>query len=201
MPSPASGLKTRQALIDVAKHHLGQGNSDVTIQQLAADAEVSVGSLYTYFKDKRELFDAAAADALMASVPELQRVLSGLADPAMGFLASMLYACRRPSFAPETARIILTVGPLGFANFDDYFDGPKDAIRASVEAGTAICEDIEAFVISASGAYQNVLAHMYAGTASEDLGERVIWTFARELGYSREQFLEVVNYVASIPVA
>ena len=52
MPSPASGLKTRQALLDVAKHYLGEGNSDVSIQQIAKDAEVSVGSLYTYFKDK-----------------------------------------------------------------------------------------------------------------------------------------------------
>jgi len=199
MPSPASGLKTRQALIDVAKQYLGEGNSDVSIQQIAKDAEVSVGSLYTYFKDKRELFDAAAADALMANVPELEKVLSGFDDSALGFLATGLYACRRPSFSPQLARIILTVGPLGFAHFDDYFAGPMAAIQASVDRGLCTCDDIEAFVFAASGAYQNVLAHVYAGTASEDLAERVYWQFAKELGYSRDQYQEVLDFVDSIP--
>jgi len=200
MPSAASGLKTRQALIDVARGFLGQGNSDVTIQEIAQAADVSVGSVYTYFKDKRALFDVAAAEALMSTTPRLQEVVDGLADPGKGFLAAMLFACRRPSFDPETARIILTVGPLGFASFDEYFEGPITAINASIAMGLAHCDDVEAFVIAASGAYQNVLAHMYAGTASYELGERVLWGMAQQLGYSREDYDEIVAYVASIPV-
>ncbi|MEN9751100.1 MAG: HTH-type transcriptional regulator AcrR [Actinomycetota bacterium] len=198
MPSPASGLKTRQALIDAARVFLGQGNSDVSIQEIAKAANVSVGSVYTYFADKRELFDSAAADALMETTPHLQRVVDGFEDPGMGFLGAMLYACRRPSFDPETARIILTVGPLGFTRFRDYFAAPMAAIQASVDAGYAKCDDVEAFVLAASGAYQNVLAHMYAGTASDHLGERVMWVLAQQLGYSREQYNEIVKYVSSL---
>ena len=198
MPSPASGLKTRQALIDAAKGFLGHANGDVSIQEIAKSADVSVGSVYTYFKDKRELFEAAAADALMSSLPDMQRVASGMADPAMGFLAAMLHASKRPQFAPETSRIILTVGPLGFARFDDYFDVPKQAIQASIDAGTAHCEDLDAFVISCSGAYQNLLAHVYVGNAAEDLVERVFWPFAQQLGYSKDQYQQVIDYVASI---
>ncbi len=185
--------------MDVAKGYLGQGNRDVTIGQIAKDAGVSVGSLYTYFRDKNELFDAAAADALMDNVPQLEKILSGIDDSALGFLATGIWACRRPSFSPELARIILTVGPLGFARFDDYFQGPIQAIQQSVDRGLCRCEDIEAFVLAASGAYQNILAHVYAGTASEDLAERVYWQFAKELGYSREQYQEVIDYVASLP--
>ena len=199
MPSPASGLKTRQSLIDAAKGFLGQGNRDVSIQEIAKSANVSVGSVYTYFKDKNELFDAAAADALMENVPQLEQILSGIDDSALGFLATGIWACRRPSFSPELARIILTVGPLGFARFDDYFQGPIQAIQKSVDRGLCHCEDIEAFVLAASGAYQNILAHVYAGTASDDLAERVYWQFAKELGYSREQYQEVIDYVASLP--
>lgn len=200
MPSPASGLKTRQALMDVAKNYLGQGNRDVTIGQIAQDAGVSVGSLYTHFADKNDLFAAAAADALMDNVPQLQVILSGLEDSALGFLATGIWACRRPSFSPELARIILTVGPLGFARFDDYFQGPIDAIQNSVDRGLCTCDDIEAFVMAASGAYQNILAHVYAGTASEDLAERVYWQFAKQLGYSREQYQAVIEYVKSVPL-
>ena len=93
----------------------------------------------------------------------------------------------------------MTVGPLGFARFDDYFQGPIQAIQQSVDRGLCHCEDIEAFVLAASGAYQNILAHVYAGTASEDLAERVYCQFAKELGYSREQYQEVIDYVASLP--
>ena len=198
MPSPASGLKTRQALIDAARGYLGQGKTEVSIQEIAATAEVSVGSVYTYFTDKRELFDAAAADALMQTAPKLEAVVAGMDDSALGFLAATLYACNRPSFDPELTRIILSVGPLGFAHFDDYFASPIAAIQKSVDEGKAQCEDIEAFVIAASGAYQNVLALMYAGNASEDLGIRVVRQMAHQLGYSDEQFQEVVVYLATL---
>ena len=198
MPSPTSGLKTRQALIDAAKGFLGQGNSDVNVQEIAKAADVSVGSVYTYFKDKRELFEAAAADALTASLPDLQRVANGMSDPALGFIAAMLHASKRPQFAPETSRIILTVGPLGFARFDQYFEVPKQAIQESIDSGTASCEDLDAFVISCSGAYQNLLAHVYVGNAADNLVERVFWPFAQQLGYSKDQYQQVIDYVASI---
>lgn len=198
MPSPASALKTRNALIEVAKGYLGDGNSEVSIHQIAKDAGVSTGSVYTHFADKRELFDAAAKDALMANVPELERVVRGMDDTALGFLATGLYACQRPSFNPKLARIILTVGPLGFARFDDYFAGPIAAVQASVDRGLCQCDDVEAFVFATSGAYQNLLAHVYSGTASPELPERVFWIFAQELGYTREQYQDVLDYLASL---
>ena len=197
MPSPASGLKTRQALIEAARDFLGEGNSDVTIQDIARAAEVSVGSVYTYFADKRELFEAAAAEAVLESTPELAQITGDWEDPGLGLMAAILFAMKRPQFAPKTARIILTVGPLGFARNTDYFESPKQALRASVEMGTAKCEDIPAFVMSLSGAYQNVLANIYAGTTDPDMPERVMWMFTEMLGYSRAEFQKVAGYVAA----
>lgn len=197
MPSPASGQKTRQALLDVAKGFLGQGNSDVSIQEIASAAGVSVGSVYTYFKDKRVLFEQAAQDALMADTPVLSDIVEKWDDPALGLIAGILYASKRPSFAPETSRIILTVGPLGFANFGDYFEGPKNAIRDSISMGLAKCEDVDAYVMAMSGAYQNVLANVYAETTDPDMPERVMWLFAQQLGYSAADFKRVVEFVAS----
>lgn len=198
MPSPASGLKTRQALIDVSKGLLGRGEIEVSIQEIAKAAEVSVGSVYTYFKDKNELFEIAANEALLESYGPLQEVALGVEDPALGFIAACLYACKRPEFDPETARIIVTMGPVGFAKFREYLAAPTAAVQESVDSGKAKIEDVEAFVIAISGAYQNVLAHYFVGTASEDLGERVLWLFAQEIGYSREQYAEVVDYVNSL---
>jgi AcrR family transcriptional regulator len=195
MPSPASGLKTRQALLDVAKSFLGQGNTDVSIQEIARAAEVSVGSVYTYFADKGDLFEIAANEALLESYGPLQEIASGVEDTALGFIAACLYACRRPEFDPETARIIVTMGPVGFARFNEYLAAPTAAVQESIDHGTAHFDDVEAFVTAISGAYQNVLAHYFVGTAAPDLGERVMWLFAEQLGYTREEYAEVVNYV------
>jgi AcrR family transcriptional regulator len=195
MPSPASGLKTRQALIDVAKALLGKGETDGSIQEIAQLAEVSVGSVYTYFKDKAELFEVAANEALLESYGPLQEVANKVTDPALGFIAACLYACKRPEFDPETARIIVTMGPVGFARFREYLAAPTLAVQESIDNGTAEFDDVEAFVIAISGAYQNVLAHYFVGTASPDLGERVLWIFAKQLGYSEIQYKEIVDFV------
>ena len=198
MPSPASGLRTRQVLIDVAKGLLGRGETDASIQEIAKLASVSVGSVYTYFEDKSELFEVAANEALLESYAPLQEVASQISDPALGFIGACLYACRRPEFDPETARIIVTMGPVGFARFSEYLALPTAAVQESVDSGAAQFDDVEAFVMAISGAYQNVLAHYFVGTATPDLGERVMWTFAKQLGYSREQFDEVVSFVNSL---
>ena len=198
MPSPASGLKTRQALVDAAKGFLGRGETDVSIQEIALSADVSVGSVYTYFKDKNDLFEIAANEALLDSYGALEKVAFGVDDPALGFIAACLYACKRPQFDPETARIIVTMGPVGFAKFTEYLAAPTAAVQESVDSGNAKIEDVEAFVTAISGAYQNVLAHYFVGTASPRLGERVMWTFAEQIGYTREEFDDMVKYVNSL---
>lgn len=200
MPSPSSGLKTRQALVDAAKTFLGEGNSDVSIQEIAAEAGVSVGSVYTYFTDKRDLFEVAAHEAVLGSYEALGKIAYTFDDLALGFVAATLFACKRPEFDPKTARIIVTVGPLGFAKFDEYLLEPTRAIQDSVDRGLARCEDVPAFVLAFSGAYQTVLAQYVAGSASADLGERVLWLFVEQLGYSHEQYQEVIDYVASLTV-
>jgi AcrR family transcriptional regulator len=192
MPSPESGLKTRQALIDVAKHYLGEGNSDVSIQRIAKDAQVSVGSLYTYFEDKNQLFAHAAEDALLEVVPELEVIVSSFDDPTLGFLASALFHCHRLKFDSHTARIILTVGPLGFGKFEEHRIGPIQAVEYSMAQGLNTCLDPEAFVYSVAGAFQEVLARYFLGNASPFLAERVMRGFALQVGYSAEQFEEVV---------
>lgn len=197
MPAPSSGVKTRQALLDAAKLFLGEGNSDVSIQDIAQAAGVSVGSVYTYFADKRELFDAAAHEAVLDSYVDLAKIAFQFDDLALGFIAATLFACKRPQFDPQTARIIVEVGPIGFAAFDEYLSEPTRAIQDSVNRGLAHCDDIPAFVLAFSGAYQTVLAQYVAGAGADDLGERVLWLFAEQLGYSREQFNAVVEFVAS----
>jgi AcrR family transcriptional regulator len=191
MPSPASGLKTRHALLVVAKQYLGDGNRDVTIQQLARDAQVSVGSLYTHFSDKTDLFNHAAEASLLGVVPELEYIAAQFEDPTLGFLCSVLFHCHRTEFDPETARIILNAGPIGFAKFDEHRTGPIKAINVSMELGLNTCTDAEAFFYAVAGAFQEVLAQYFLATASPHLAERVMRGLAAQVGYSDKQFDDV----------
>lgn len=191
MPSPASGLKTRQALIDVAKKYLGEGTYDVTIHRIAREAGVSVGSLYTHFTDKQDLFNHAAEDALLSVIPELELIVSQFEDPALGFLCSVLFHCHRGEFDPETTRIILNAGPIGFAKFEDHRTSPIAAIEASMKLGLNTCSDAEAFFYAVAGSFQEVLAQYFLGIESPQLAERVMRGLAAQVGYSSEQFAEV----------
>jgi AcrR family transcriptional regulator len=191
MPSPASGLMTRNALIEVAKKYLGSGTSDVSIQQIARDANVSVGSVYTHFDDKNQLFAHAAEDALLEVIPELELIVSAFEDPTLGFLCSALFHCHRNEFDLHTARIILTAGPLGFAKFDQHRVGPIRAVEFSMSRGLNTCLDAEAFIFAVAGAFQEVLARSFLGNASPRLAERVMQGFALQIGYSVDQFEQV----------
>lgn len=191
MPSPASGLKTRQALIDVAQKYLGEGAYDVTIERIAREAGVSVGSLYTHFTDKQDLFYHAAEEALLSIIPELELIVSQFDDPALGFLCSVLYHCHRGEFDPQTTRIILNAGPIGFAQFEDHRTGPIAAIEKSAKLGFNTCSDAEAFFYAVAGSFQEVLAQYFLGTESPQLAERVMKGLAAQIGYSAEQFEEV----------
>lgn len=193
MPSPASGLKTRRALLDVAKKYLGEGNLEVTIGQIAQDADVSVGSLYNYFSDKNDLFNHAAEDALLSVVPELEFIVSQFEDPTLGFLCSVLFHCHRAEFDLETTRVILNAGPVGFAKFDEHRTGPISAIEASMKLGFNSCTDAEAFFYNVAGSFQEVLAQYYLGTASPQLAERVLKGLALQIGYSEKQFDVVIS--------
>jgi len=52
-------METREKLLDAAEHlFLRQGVSSTSLQQIAAEAQLTRGAVYWHFKDKAELFDA-----------------------------------------------------------------------------------------------------------------------------------------------
>ena len=183
MPSASSGIKTRRALISVACDFLGRGESAASIQQIAQAANVSVGTVYTYFNDKHELFEVAARESVLSSFPSVPESFDDVTDPALRYFVAALIACRRPEYDPQLTRIIVDAGPAVFAGFPEYLSKATDAISASVEGGLCFCDDPEAFVIGLSGAYQNVLAYRFSGQGDRDLAARVFVPFASSIGY------------------
>lgn len=181
-------MKTRRSLITAAQDLLGSGRSDASIQEITKLADVGVGSFYTHFTDKAELFQVAAAEAQDADNQKLREIAYSFDDQILGFIASVIYACGRPKYDPRLNRIILTAGPRLFAT-SHYLDEPKRLLEASVSSGKVKPVDVEAWVASIAGSYQNLLALMDAKVVDETMPRRMFWLFAQQLGYSEETYL------------
>ena len=190
MPSPASASKTRDALIAAAEAFLAEGNAEVSVPELTKRAGVAAGSLYNHFADKHALLEAAALEALFTEIPKLQEIVMSFDDRALGFIVSSTYACQMPERNPRLARIIVTAGVSGFANDRAYMQGPVESITESVERGLCRCDDIEAFVLMASGTYINVLAIQMSEHPVPNLGRRTMKLLGKQLGYTDAQLDE-----------
>lgn len=188
MPSAASSIKTRMRLIAAAQSLLGSGKGDASIQEIAKIAGVGVGSFYTHFSEKRQLFEVAATEAQDLDNGKLREIAYSFEDPILGFIASVIYACGRPKYDPRLNRIILTAGPRLFAT-SHYLDEPRQLLRAGIAAGKVKPVDVEAWVASIAGSYQNLLALMDANVADETMPRRMFWLFAQQLGYSEDSYL------------
>ncbi len=65
-PVQARGIRTKEKIIEVGKDLFStRGYHNITADEIAAGAGVSVGSFYAYFADKRELFLTVVDDYLI----------------------------------------------------------------------------------------------------------------------------------------
>lgn len=190
MPSPASGLRTRQLLVEAAQNFLGEGKSDFTIQQVAEAAGISVGSLYTHFADRNALIVEAAKQAYFTAFSGWMAAIQATVpnDLPLGAVCIAAHVGNHPERDPRLAQIVLASGIIGWAQSPERLSALTETFATAAAKGEITCDDPEAFTIALSGAYQYVMAHYVAGTASEDLAERTMWLFAKELGYSKAQF-------------
>lgn len=183
---------TRLALIAVGQDSLAAGELDKPISTLCKEANVAVGSFYNYFDSKSELFEQAALAALNDYQPTMQKIVDRYEDSALGLLASFRHNCRLSEHNPRLARIIVNAGPSAFTKFNEYSGPPAQALKASVDKGHAKCENITAFLVAVSGAFQNVLAFSLSDAGFDPAqADYAMSIFARELGYSDEVIQKV----------
>jgi AcrR family transcriptional regulator len=72
-------LKTRQAILDAAVHEIAErGFERARLVDIADRADVTVGSIYTWFRDKADLFTAALEHTLQRQREDNVRVLTQL---------------------------------------------------------------------------------------------------------------------------
>ena len=189
--------RTRRLLIDTAQDLLEANDLDLPISKICEKAGVAVGSFYNYFESKKQLFDQAAIKVLLDYHPKLQSIVDRFDDPGQGIIASFRHSSRLAAINPRMAKIIVHAGPGAFTDYSEYGVPVIAALRASVEAGLAKCEDVMGFLVAISGAYQNILAFSLQDPNYDPIqADRGMAIFANALGYPKE----VVDRICFGPV-
>ena len=179
--------RTRSALISAAQELLATGNSDAPISNICEQACVAVGSFYNYFSSRKELFDSAAIQVLVDYHAKLQTISARFDDPGQGIVATFRHMAHLASIDARKARIIVNAGTGAFTNYSEYAEPVIAALKASVAAGHAKCDDVNGFLVAFGGAYQNMLAFSLQDPNYDATQvDRGIAIFARALGYSEE---------------
>lgn len=144
---------TRKAVLRAAQRHFGShGYNNVTVDQIANDAEVAKGAIYHYFPTKEELFEAV----VQAVAAEIQAQVRATTVQQPDILRAM-FAGNRAFFAacakPQFAQIYLKDGPaiLGWNRWREidanHFGGMvRDGLLKAMELGVIAKRPVDPLV-------------------------------------------------------
>jgi len=118
-PPPAR----RRILDAAARRFAGAGVLATTLDEVRADAEVSVGAIYHHFADKGALADAVWRDALERYQRGFLEVLREHADARGGITGAVRFDLAWVARHRDLARILLGARPAGAAALNEPFLG------------------------------------------------------------------------------
>lgn len=144
---------TREAILAAANRQFGQsGYGNVTVDQIASEANVAKGAVYHHFSTKADMFEAVLRGVAAGIVADVQVALSQQTD----IMTAMLVG-NRAFFAscakPQTAQIFLRDGPsvLGWVRWREidtsYFGGMvTDGLKSAMALGAITERPIDPLV-------------------------------------------------------
>jgi AcrR family transcriptional regulator len=150
-PNVADDSAKRRQIVQGARAiFLAKGFDAASMSDIARAAGVSKGTLYVYFENKEQLFEAIVHEECLVhaegafdldrSNPDVEAVLTRLGSAYVGFLctAEKASALRTVSAIadrmPEIGRVFYETGPaVGIAKLADYIQAQNDAGVLAVE--------------------------------------------------------------------
>ena len=144
---------TRHAILTAAQTHFGSiGYNAVTVDQIAADANVAKGAIYHHFTTKADLFETVVQEVASQILAEVQATLMQQSDILGAMFAgnrAFFSACANPQFA----QIFLRDGPaiLGWNRWREidssHFGGMvRDGLFAAMEIGVIVKRPVDPLV-------------------------------------------------------
>ena len=136
-------IRNRQVLIRSAQQVLATQGKDASTKELAADAGMSVGSIYQHFGSKEGLIQAAIAEALDEWNRWIEELIIGVDDPLERLIIPMRMILRLPSTHPEFAALFSNCSATITEMIVEFTPSePLRAVSALVESGDLAIDDI-----------------------------------------------------------
>ena len=171
-------LRRADVLAAAAAEFAEKGFDGAQMSALAARAEVALGTLYSLFESKEQLFQAVietSADAVRDSIQAEVAAISGARERLLCLIDSCFERFRNDPvffriYAQSThgwpARIRATMGESAQAHFTDFVGWIVGLARDAAAAGALRGIDPETFGLSLMGTLVNVTSALSAGTTT-----------------------------------
>lgn len=156
--------RTRDRLLVAAQELvLDRGLPAITINDIAARAEVAPGTFYNYFRTREEVADTIADLLQRAYHRDIDAVTAGLDDPARVFSASLRQTLHWSAPGNRMGRMLFASGvPLARYALGVRQRAARD-IQAGVDAGVFRVEDTVALQSMLGGIVIGVLMDLWLG--------------------------------------
>ena len=193
-------LRRADVLAAAAAEFAEKGFDGAQMSALAARAEVALGTLYSLFESKEQLFEAAVLSGADAVQQHVRARVESVADPAERLLELIDAGFERFRAEPVffrlyahatqglPVRIRQMFGGEGQARFEEFTQWVIGLARDAAAAGALRGLDPEAFGLSLLGALIGSTSAMLAGSTqrpAEEIARDVRSLFARLLGAER----------------
>jgi AcrR family transcriptional regulator len=171
-------LRRADVIAAAAAEFAEKGFDGAQMSALAARAEVALGTLYSLFASKEQLFQAVietSAEQVRASIQAEVLAVAGARERLLRLIdAGFAWFRRDPVFfrlyAQSThgwpARIRATMGESAQAQFTDFAQWVVELARDAAAAGALRGIDPEAFGLALMGALVNVTSALTTGTTT-----------------------------------
>ncbi len=171
-------LRRADVLAAAAAEFAEKGFDGAQMSALSARAEVALGTLYSLFESKEQLFQAVietSANAVRDSIQAEVAAISGARERLLCLIDSCFEHFRNDPvffriYAQSThgwpARIRATMGESAQAHFTEFVQWVVGLARDAAAAGALRGIDPETFGLALMGALVNVTAALTAGTTA-----------------------------------
>ena len=137
-PRSARGRKTLRALLDAASEEFGEnGFHEGAISRITARAGVAIGSFYTYFDSKEEIFTALVRDLSQQVRDYVTPRVVGQSDPISAERAAQAAFLEFAQLHKELYRVIDEAEFVDPASYREHYQSTASRMAGRLEAARA----------------------------------------------------------------
>jgi AcrR family transcriptional regulator len=186
--------RTRARLLAAARTlFAARGVESTTISEIAAQADIAVGSFYNYFATRDELLGALLEEALTEQLSALQLRQAQVSDPAEMISVAHRHLVQLVTTDPDWAWLLVRLEVPHRITDAVLGEAARADLRAGIEAGRFRVSDPEVALTASGGALIAVMHSLLAGLLAGEVGSDHAEGVLRSFGLDPDEAAEIAR--------